>query len=134
MHAISKSTINMNRYGRMARISRPKLSGVGRHEGVLLPNGYVAHTTQQRGPHICTWEQFKANEQPKIERVLHPLRHQQALRLLRELLVKRQPYNPVLNNCEIFARTVLLEEPHSPQVGFWAIAAVLAVFCFSTTR
>ena len=116
----------MNIYGRMARISRPKFSGVGRHEGVLLPTGHVAHTTQDKGAHVCSWEQFKGNQQIEFERELHPLMHQQALLRLQELLARQLPYNPVLNNCEIFARTVLLEEPQSPQVGFWVVAAFFA--------
>ncbi|MDP1680977.1 MAG: NC domain protein [Burkholderiales bacterium] len=116
----------MNIYGRMARISRPKLSGVSRHEGVLLPTGDVAHTTQDKGAHVCSWAQFKGNHPIKIERELHPVMHQQALLRLQDLLEKRHPYDPVLNNCEIFARTILLEEPQSPQVGFWMVAAFFA--------
>ncbi|AYQ26922.1 NC domain protein [Polaromonas sp. SP1] len=121
----------MNIYGRMIRISRPKISGVGRHEGVLLPTGHVAHTTQEKGAHVCTFDQFKAKLPIKIEHELHPLMHQQALQRLQKLLTKQAPYDPILNNCEIFARTILLEEPQSPQVGFWAIAALLAALWLS---
>lgn len=107
----------MNIYGRMARISRPKISGIGRHEGVLLPTGHVAHTNLEKGAHVCTFDQFKAARPIKIEHELHPLMHQQALQRLQNLLTKQTPYDPILNNCEILPGRSCMKSLKVPKWG-----------------
>lgn len=49
----------------IAVIARPKLNGLGEHWGVLLPNGMVAHTTDDKGPHYVTYQEFAAGKQVK---------------------------------------------------------------------
>jgi hypothetical protein len=93
-----------------ARISRPKLQGLGRHEAVLLPNGLVAHTTQGKWPHLTTYEDFRQGKDVLVEDLLVPAEHSAAAVRLRDLLEKREPYDPLFSNCETFARTVIRGE------------------------
>jgi len=95
---------------KFARISRPKLQGPGRHEAVLLPNGFVAHTTQGKWPHLTTYEDFRQGKDVLVEDSLTPTEHPAAAARLRELLRKREAYDPIFNNCETFARTVIRGE------------------------
>ena len=50
-------------------IARPKLTGLGEHWGVQLPNGYVAHHTQA-GERLVTLNEFSEGRPVKeIKRV-----------------------------------------------------------------
>ena len=111
-------------YGRMARISRPKLFGIGRHEGVLLPDGRVVHTSADGGTKLCAYAEFKSGHVVQVEHELPVQQHRSAIGVLNDLLAANAPYDLITNNCEIFSRRVVLEEPKSPQVGFWAVAAI----------
>jgi hypothetical protein len=111
-------------YGRMARISRPKLFGLGRHEGVLLPDGRVVHTSADGGTQLCAYGEFKSGHVVQVEHELPIPQHRSAIVVLNALLAANTPYDLITNNCEIFSRRVVLEEPKSPQVGFWAVAAL----------
>lgn len=113
--------------GRLARISRPKLFGFIRHEGVLLPDGRVVHTSPSGGTKICSYAEFKAGFEVKVECELPSHRHPHAITVLNQLLATNAPYDLITNNCEIFARKVVLEKPASPQLGFWAVAGVCAL-------
>lgn len=114
-------------YGRLARISRPKLLGLIRHEGVLLPDGRVVHTRPLGGTQICLYTTFKAGFDVRVEYELPPQRHPHAIAVLYQLLATNAPYDLITNNCEIFARQVVLEKPMSPQLGFWAVAGFCAL-------
>lgn len=119
-------------HGRLARISRPKLWGLIRHEGVLMPDGRVVHTSPAGGTRVSSFSEFKAGFKVSVEYELPIHRHAQALEVLNRLLVASAPYDLIANNCEIFARKVMLEKPASPQLGFWAVAGLCAaVWCMS---
>ena len=124
--ALPGQALTLPLYGRIARISRPKVSGLGRHEGVLLPTGAVAHTTAEQGPHLCSFEQFARALPVQVEKELPVLEHASAINIVRGLLLEREPYHPWNNNCEIFARKALLEKPSSPQALGLAFVAILA--------
>ncbi|WP_411879758.1 hypothetical protein [Polaromonas sp. YR568] len=112
--------------GRLARISRPKLLGFVRHEGVLMPDGRVVHTSPDGGTRICSYAEFRAGLEVNVEYELPIHRHADALAVLNRLLAANAPYDLIANNCEIFARKVMLEKPVSPQLGFWAVAGLCA--------
>jgi hypothetical protein len=113
-------------YGRLARISRPKISGVGRHEGVLLPSGHVAHTTPDQGPHMCSFQNFSRTLPVIVEKELPAIQHQPAIESVRELLSIKEPYHLISSNCEIFARKALLEKAESPQALGWTFLVLIA--------
>jgi hypothetical protein len=110
----------------MARISRPKLTGFGRHEGVLLPNGKVVHIAANIGVQVCDYEAFCANEIVRIEVEVPRQFHDMAITRIQALLRENAPYDLIANNCEIFARKAILEPPASPQVAFWVVAGLAA--------
>lgn len=112
--------------GRLARISRPKLGGFIRHEGVLMPDGRVVHTSPAGGTRITSYAEFKAGFDVNVESELPMHRHTQAIEVLNRLIAANAPYDLIANNCEIFARKVMLEKPASPQLGFWAVAGLCA--------
>ena len=55
-------------------ISRPKLSGAGRHAGVLLPDGRVAHMTPE-GAAIVGFEDFALGRPIKFDKAAAVERH-----------------------------------------------------------
>ncbi|RYF36815.1 MAG: hypothetical protein EOO38_27185 [Cytophagaceae bacterium] len=120
--------------GRLARISRPKVSGIGRHEGVLLPSGLVAHTTPEHGPHLCSLHDFSRTLPVVVEKELPPMQHQSAIESVRELLSIKEPYHLVSSNCEIFARKALLEKAESPQALGWTVLVLIAGFWYLSTQ
>ena len=48
-------------------VSRPKLSGSGRHAGVLLPNGSVAHMTREDAA-IVSVEDFRQGRDIRFDK------------------------------------------------------------------
>lgn len=121
-------------YGRMARISRPKLKGLGSHEGVLLPSGMVLHLTQERGICLVTQQDFAQGHVLKFELELPPERHPEAMLRLNTLLWENRPYDLILNNCEMFARRAVLQPPESPQVILWAVATILVTWWAASSQ
>ena len=113
--------MNLYSYPGMAVISRSKLSGLGEHWGVLLPNYQVAHCTQERNAHVVSLDEFARGLQIKLIREI-PWSEQWGVnwRLQSELAASK-PYNLVHYNCEIFANTVAGFNPESPQVNGLAI-------------
>lgn len=122
-------------YGRIARVSRPKLNAPGTHDGVQLLDGRVAHTSLDENTRICSFQEFAAGHPVRLEYMLPHTRHWQSLKVLNDELARNARYNLLDYNCEIFARKVVLQEPKSPQVGFWlAIGALLGVWFLSGHR
>ena len=121
----------MHTHAQFARISRPKLQGPGRHEAVLLPNGLVAHTTQGKWPHLTSYENFRQGKDVLVEDSLVATEHPAAAARLRELLARREPYDPLFSNCETFARTVIRGEGISWQVVVLLGLAGVGIYCFA---
>lgn len=112
-------------YGRLARISRPKLSGPGTHEGVIFPSGMVVDISAGAGIQVRDLETFRAGKVVHIEAEVPRRNHGIAISQTQALLRENAPYDLVVNNCEIFARKATLAKPNSPQVAFWAIVGFL---------
>lgn len=120
-------------YGRIARISRDKLTGLGKHEGVLLSNGMVVHISAERGVQVCSYDTFRANRIVTVEMEVPRQFHDIAMMQVQALLHENAPYDLIANNCEIFARKAVLERPLSPQVAFWTLTGIfLGIFALGT--
>lgn len=114
-------------YGRLLRVSRFKLSGFGRHEGVLLPNGMVVHATAATGGiEMCTFLQFSSGRDVQVEAEVPRHMHNAAVQRINDLVAADAKYDAINNNCEMFARAAVLQKPWSPQVVFWLVLGIAA--------
>lgn len=111
----------------IAVIARPKLNGLGEHWGVLLPNGMVAHTTDGKGPHYVTYQEFSAGKQVKEIRKVPMSEKQATLSRVHQEISQPSDYDLLANNCEIFANRITGGAPESQQVK-WGFLLALAGF------
>lgn len=114
----------------IALISRPKLALL-RHVGVLLPDGHVAHCTPERGEHVSTVEEFAADHDVKLERLIPKAEQLSTLQRVAAAMAAPQSYNLFTNNCETFAHRSIGEPAKSPQlagVAFLLGLGLLAAF------
>lgn len=119
-------------YGRVARISRPKLQNMpGEHEAVLLPDGRAAHITAGRLPEIVSFQEYAQGLPVRLVAELDSSQTNAAIKRLNALLRQRAPYDPVFGNCETFARKVMGEPGVSWQI---VIAATLVFGAFKLIR
>ncbi len=105
-------------------ISRPKLSGLGQHSGVLLPNGFVAHMTPN-GAAIVTYAEFSHGLSVRLEKAVPPQSHQQVQWRAYQAIGRVQPYDLINRNCEHFATWLMGDVPTSPQVIAVAVISIL---------
>ncbi len=120
-------------YGRVARISRPKLRNMpGEHEAVLLPDGRIAHATAGRFPEIVSYQQYAEGLPVRLISELDPSQTPAAIRRLNVLLRQRAPYDFFFGNCETFSRKVMGEPGVSWQVVTGAALAFGLFKLFST--
>ena len=96
-------------------ISRPKLSGAGRHAGVLLPDGRVAHMTPE-GAAIVGFEDFALGHPVKPEKAAPVECHRQLQWRAQQSVGRTAPYDLWNRNCEHYATWLMGEKPQSPQV------------------
>lgn len=108
-------------------ISRPKLTGLGEHWGVQLPDGNVAHLTPD-GEHVVSFTEFAQGRPIKEIRRAAPEQRAQIMQRLSQSLQHRGPYRLVDRNCEIYATWLLGEKPRSPQVEGVIFLGLLAAF------
>ncbi|MDE3022428.1 MAG: NC domain protein [Pseudomonadota bacterium] len=106
-------------------ISRPKLSGFGDHWGILLPNGFVAHSTDDKGPHYVTYQEFAAGRPVKEIRKVPMSECRVTLQRIQQEITHPTGYSLLENNCEIFANRVTGSIPESPQVKGWGFMITL---------
>lgn len=112
-------------YGRVARISRPKLQNIpGEHEAVLLPDGRAAHITAGRFPEIVSLQEYAQGLPVRLVAELDSSQTYAAIERLNALLRKRAPYDPLFGNCETFARKVMGE----PGVSWQIVTAFVLAF------
>lgn len=112
-------------------ISRPKLTGLGEHWGVQLPDGNVAHRTPD-GEHIVTLAEFAQGRAIKEVRRAAPEKRAQIMQRLSLSLQHRGPYRLLDRNCETYATWLLGETPRSPQVqGFICLGLIAAFLRFA---
>jgi hypothetical protein len=106
-------------YGRIVRISRPKLSAPGVHEGVQMLDGRVAHLSWGLNTQICSFEKFASGRPVTLEYLVPQSMSTHAISALNAEIQRNARYDLLNYNCEVFARRVVLQKPESPQVGFW---------------
>lgn len=112
-------------------ISRPKLSGIGRHAGVLLPNGHVAHMTPD-GQAIVTLNEFAQGRSLTYEKEVPLHRHQQVQLNAFQSIGGASKYDLLNRNCEHYATWLLGEEPQSAQVTAVAALTLIGVLAAMT--
>lgn len=121
-------------YGRIARISRPKLNAPGLHEGVQMLDGRVAHISLRRGTQVCRFEEFASGHPVRLEHLVPHTLNIQSLNALNAEIRRNARYDLLNYNCEIFARRAVLQKSESPQVGFWmALLAITGIWYASAT-
>jgi len=111
----------------VAIVARPKLSGLGEHWGVQLPDGRVAHCTPDRGEHISTYTEFAAGFQVRTKRNVPTQLQWEAVERVMGALRQPKTYHPTINNCEIFANKMIGVKPDSPTVNGLVVVALVAV-------
>ena len=105
-------------------LSRPKISGVGRHVGVMLPDGSVAHMTRNAAE-IVSLEAFAQSHAVRMDKAAAPGAHAQIRWRAVCSAGSAANYRLVDRNCEHYASWLMGEPPRSQQV---AGAAVLFFF------
>lgn len=113
-------------YGRIARISRPKLNAPGRHEGVQILDGRVAHTSWGRNTQICSFEVFASGHPVRLEHLVPYTLTMHSLNALNAEIQRNARYDLLNYNCEIFARRGVLQKSESLQVGLWIVVLAIA--------
>ena len=108
-------------------ISRPKLTGLGEHWGVQLPDGNVAHLTPE-GEQIVSFTEFAQGRPIKEVRRAAPEQRAQIMQRLTLSLQHRGPYRLLDRNCETYATWLLGETPRSPQVQGAIFLGLIAAF------
>jgi len=108
-------------------VSRPKLSGVGEHWGVQLPNGNVAHLTPS-GEQIVIFDDFAQGRQVKEIRRAPPEHYAQIMRRVTLSVQNPGQYRLLDRNCETYATWLIGEKPQSPQVMGVVVLALIAAF------
>ena len=106
-------------------VSRPKLTGLGEHWGVQLPDGNVAHLTPE-GEQIVSFTEFAQGRPIKEVRRAAPEQRAQIMQRLSLSLQHRGPYRLLDRNCETYATWLLGEKPRSPQVEGVIFLGVIA--------
>ena len=108
-------------------VSRPKLTGLGEHWGVQLPDGNVAHLTPE-GEQIVSFTEFAQGRPIKEVRRAAPEQRAQIMQRLSLSLQHRGPYRLLDRNCETYATWLLGETPQSPQVQGVIFLGLIAAF------
>ena len=112
-------------------ISRPKLTGLGEHWGVQLPDGNVAHLTPE-GEQIVSFTEFAQGRPIKEVRRAAPEQRAQIMQRLSLSLQHRGPYRLLDRNCETYATWLLGEKPRSTQVeGVIFLGVIAALLRFA---
>ena len=109
-------------------ISRPKLSGAGRHAGVLLPDGRVAHMTAPESAAIVGFEDFALGCPIKFDKAAPVECHHQLLWCAQQSAGRLPPYDLWNRNCEHYATWLMGEEPQSPQVTGAVVLGLIGTF------
>ena len=105
-------------------VSRQKLAGGGRHAGVLLPNGMVAHMTQE-GAAIVSFAEFAQGLQVSFDKPAPLDRYRQILWRAQQSAGRTPPYDLWNRNCEHYATFLMGEEPKSQQVTAAVVVGII---------
>jgi Lecithin retinol acyltransferase len=108
-------------------ISRSKLSDAGRHAGVLLPDGKVAHMTPE-GATIVTFNDFAQGRSVQLDKAAPVDFHHQLHWRAHQSVGRMPPYDLLNRNCEHYATWLMGEEPKSPQVTGAVVLGLIGTF------
>lgn len=108
-------------------IARSKLSGFGEHWGVQLPDGTVAHLTQD-GEQIVSLAEFAQSRPFKEISRAAPEQYGQIVGRAMASLQNPGQYRLLDRNCETYATWLMGEKPRSPQVEGMALLALVIAF------
>lgn len=112
-------------------IARTKLSGVGEHWGVQLPDETVAHLTSA-GEQMVSLAEFAQGRPIKEIRRAAPEQYGQIMRRAAASIHNPGQYRLLDRNCETYATWLMGEKPHSPQVqGVVVLGLIAAVLKFA---
>ena len=107
-------------------VSRSKLSGLGEHWGVELPDGRVIHLTPS-GVALVSGDEFAQGLIVREVRQARKERHVQIMWRVAQSLQQPLQYRLLDQNCETFANHLLGDPPKSPQVAGVAILAAIVI-------
>lgn len=108
-------------------ISRSKLSGIGDHWGVQLPNGDVVHLTPT-GEKIVSFIDFAQGRPVKEIRRAPPDQYAQIMQRVTLSVQNPGQYRLLDRNCETYATWLIGEKPQSPQVQGVVVLGLIAAF------
>ena len=100
----------------MAIIAREKLSGLGKHWGVLMLDGMVIHNTAETNIQIVSYEEFASSKKVEIIRNIPQSEWHATNRRIHHELHNPKKYHLTDNNCETVANRIAGLKPESPQV------------------
>lgn len=106
-------------------LSRPKITGTGRHFGVELWDGSIIHLTPTGVKHVSRTD-FLLGHEPKVEHVVPDALVMLVMERVRESLESPQAYRFLVWNCEHFANWISGRPAESAQVN-GAIGAGLLI-------
>ena len=105
-------------------ISRRKLNGLGRHYGVMLPDGRC-FDLQPWGVRELTLEEFSSGLEVRIEQEV-PFCDQELIKRLEWMAQKNIRYGVIKFNCESFARFLATGKAESKQIKYLAASTFAA--------
>lgn len=108
-------------------ISRSKLSGIGDHWGVQLPNGNVVHLTPT-GEQVVSFIDFAQGRPVKEIRRAPPDQYAQIMQRVTLSVKNPGQYRLLDRNCETYATWLIGEKPQSPQVQGVVVLGLIAAF------
>jgi hypothetical protein len=108
-------------------VSRSKLSGIGDHWGVQLPNGDVVHLTPT-GEKIVSFIDFAQGRPVKEIRRAPPNQYAQIMQRVTLSVQNPGQYRLLDRNCETYATWLIGEKPRSPQVQGVVVLGLIAAF------
>lgn len=109
-------------------ISRRKLNGLGRHYGVMLPDGRC-FDLQPWGVRELNFEEFSSGLEVRIEQEA-PFCNQELVKRLEILAQKNIRYGIIKFNCESFARFLATGKAESKQIKYLAASTFAAGLCY----
>jgi len=117
--------------GFVGLIFRPKLLGPGRHVGVMLSDGNVAHK-QPAGVSIDSLETFLQGREPEFGERVPESMHVYLLWRAYESVGRTLPYDLLNRNCEHYATWLLKGKAESAQINGAVLLGLLAVLVFAS--
>ena len=106
-------------------LSRPKLSGVGFHVGLQLPDTSVAHLTDNGGAQHVSYAEFAQGRPVTVVRDVDSSMYVRVMNNVRAALSEQRPYHVTDWNCERFVNSLIDEKPESATVNGLVLIALI---------